>query len=485
MTIRELAVLCVLAGAQTVLAQSFTTLSDFDGTDGISPEAAFVQGANGYLYGTTYSGGEHSAGTVFKMTSSGTVTTLYSFTGAGSGVGDGSGPYAAPILATNGNFYGTTPYAGASDFYGTVYEITPAGKLTTLYSFCASGPPCTDGEYPFAGLVQGVNGSLYGTTSGGGAASSNCPEGCGTVFTITPAGKLTTLHSFVKTDGWYPNGLVLGADGNLYGTTYQGGTGNNNAGTVFKMTPTGTLTTIHNFAGYPNDGAEPYSGLVQASDGDFYGTTWSGGANLIGGGTVYQITRAGTVILLHSFACGDDGCNPGAAPIQATDGNLYSTTNSGGANCVPQGGCGTIFEITTGGSLTTLYNFCPANDRPSCSDGYGPTSGLFQDANGTFYGTIPSGGNSQGYGTAFSLSNGLGPFVETVPVLGKVGEPVVILGTDLTGATSVTFNGTAATFTVSAPSAIKTTVPPGATTGRVKVVTPIGTLESNVAFEVK
>ena len=196
---------------------------NFRERNGISPEAAFVQGANGDLYSTTYSGGVHNAGTVFKMTPKGSPTTLYSFTGAGSGVGDGSGPYAAPILATDGNFYGTTPYAGASEFYGTVYKITPAGELTTIYSFCASGSSCTDGVYPFAALTQGANGSLYGTTSGGGSPSANCPEGCGTVFSITPEGKLTTLHSFHKTDGWYPNGLVLGTDGYFYGTTAAGG----------------------------------------------------------------------------------------------------------------------------------------------------------------------------------------------------------------------------------------------------------------------
>ena len=205
----RLASVFALIFAQGMFGQAFKTLAVFDGTNGSTPEGAFTQGANGSLYSTTYAGGGHSAGTVFKMTPAGALTTLYSFTGAGSGVGDGRGPYSAPVLATNGNFYGTTPYAGASGFYGTVYQISPSGTLTTLYSFCATGGSCTDGVKPFAGLVQGVNGQLYGTTSGGGAVSAGCPSGCGTIFSITLAGQLTTLHSFHKTDGMYPNGLVF------------------------------------------------------------------------------------------------------------------------------------------------------------------------------------------------------------------------------------------------------------------------------------
>ncbi len=157
----RLASVYALIFAQGMFGQAFKTLAVFDGTNGSTPEGAFTQGANGSLYSTTYAGGGHSAGTVFKMTPAGALTTLYSFTGAGSGVGDGSGPYSAPVLATSGNFYGTTPYAGASGFYGTVYQISPSGTLTTLYSFCATGGSCTDGVKPFAGLVQGVNGQRH------------------------------------------------------------------------------------------------------------------------------------------------------------------------------------------------------------------------------------------------------------------------------------------------------------------------------------
>jgi uncharacterized repeat protein (TIGR03803 family) len=480
----RLASVFALIFAQGMFGQAFKTLAVFDGTNGSTPEGAFTQGANGSLYSTTYAGGGHSAGTVFKMTPAGALTTLYSFTGAGSGVGDGSGPYSAPVLATSGNFYGTTPYAGASGFYGTVYQISPSGTLTTLYSFCATGGSCTDGVKPFAGLVQGVNGQLYGTTSGGGAVSAGCPSGCGTIFSITLAGQLTTLHSFHKTDGMYPNGLVLGSDGDLYGTTYQGGA-STNGGTVFKITPAGKLTTLHEFTGYPNDGAEPYAGLVQAADGNFYGTTYSGGTILDGAGTVYEITPAGVETLLFSFSGGVDGGEPAAALIQGTDGNLYSTTEYGGTNCTSNGGsgCGTIFSITTAGTLTTLYNFCPAG-APPCSDGYAPVSGLFQGTNGTFYGTTPNGGSTY-MGTAYNLSTGLGRFVQLVPTTGAVGSTVTILGTGLTGATSVTFNRVSAEFKVSVSTVIKATVPTGATTGLVEVVTPTGTLKSNVEYIVR
>jgi len=181
------------------------------------------------------------------------------------------------------------------------------------------------------------------------------------------------------------------------------------------------------------------------------------------------------MITLHSFH-GTDGSEPYAGLVQATNGNFYGTTVYGGANCVPDGGCGTIFKITPGGALTTLHSF-------DVTDGENPETGLTQDTNGKFYGTMQAGGAYNG-GTIYSLSVGLGAFVETQTSSGKVGAAVKILGTDLTGATSVTFNGTVATFTVVSKSEITTTVPTGATTGRVQVVTPSGTLTSNVNFRV-
>ena len=464
---------CVLSAVAALAAnaQTFTSLFSFDYTDGYGPAAALVQATNGNFYGTTDGGGANGYGTVFKITpTSGTLTTLYNFCSLAA-CADGSEPAGALVEATNGDFYGMTDGGGANG-YGTVFKITPSGTLTTLYSF-----DYTDGYEPYAGLIQATNGNFYGTTVYGGANNSSlCLDGgCGTIFKITPGGTLTTLYNFCSqgdcTDGAAPyGGLVQATNGNFYGTTYLGGADGD--GTVFEITPSGTLTTLHSFDGA--DGDQTLAALVQATNGNLYGTTAAGGAS--GYGTVFKITPSGTLTTLHSFD-GTDGQTPEAALVQATDGNFYGTTYyAGGAN-----GDGTVFKITPSGALTTLHSF-------DGTDGADPGAALVQDTNGTFYGTTEVGGTSSdcsgGCGTIFSLSVGLVPFVETNPTSGKVGAAVKILGTNLTGSTSVTFNGTASTFTVNSRSFITTTVPAGATTGTVKVVTPSGTLSSNVPFRV-
>jgi uncharacterized repeat protein (TIGR03803 family) len=281
-------------------------------------------------------------------------------------------------------------------------------------------------------------------------------------------------------------GARPGHQWDFYGTTWQGGSAS--SGTVFKITPSGTLTTLFSFCAQSpcTDGQGP-NGLVQATNGDFYGTTYYGGANLaptnppVLAATVFQITSGGVLTTLHSF-CSQPDCTDGLFPaaglIQATDGNLYGTTSDGGSN-----NYGTVFEITPSDTLTTLYSFRSQRD---CPDGFGPAAPLVQDTNGNLYGTASGGGAglSTCCGTVFRLSVDLGPFVETRSAFGKVEEVVEILGTDLTGATSVSFNGTAAAFTVIAPSLITATVPTGASTGTVQVVTPSGTLSSNVPFRV-
>jgi uncharacterized repeat protein (TIGR03803 family) len=477
--------LCVFCAVEAIAApaQIFRMLGTFDDRKGERPEAGLVQATNGDGYGTTFYGGAHGYGTVFKITPSGGLRALHSFDGA-----DGEYPGGGLVQATDGNLYGTTSCGGASgtvtsfaDCFpansgGTVFKITPGGMLTTIYSFCSQSD-CTDGEGPLAGLVQGADGSFYGTTLYGGA------NGYGTVFKIPPGGTLTTLYSFCSQsdcpDGEFPMaGLVQGADGNFYGTTPDGGA--NFGGTVFKITPGGTLRTIYSFCSQMDcdDGASPdLEGLVQATDGYLYGTTRQGGAQ--GEGTVFKITPVGTLTTLYSF-CSQSDCTDGGMPYaglaQATDGNFYGTTTQGGAHSV-----GTIFKITPGGTLTTLYSFC---SQSGCRDGYEPFAGLVQDTNGNLYGTTAFGGVN-GYGTVFGLRVGLGPFVETRPTSGAVGAIVVILGNNLTGATSVTFNGRAATFEVVSSSEILTTVPTGATTGAVEVRTLRGTLLSNAPFQVQ
>jgi uncharacterized repeat protein (TIGR03803 family) len=301
--------------------------------------------------------------------------------------------------------------------------MTPNGAVTVLYSFCAQ-PNCTDGYFPTAGLAQGTDGNFYGTTSQGG---ENCPgNGCGTVFKITPTGTLKTLYLFADTDGAYPfAGLILGTDGNFYGTTSAGGA--YGGGTVFRITPAGALTTIYSF-------------------------------------------------------CIQSTCNDGEGPwygdlLQATDGNFYGTTSAGGAN-----GNGTIFSLTPSGTLTTLHSFAE-------TEGSEPYYGLLQATNGTFYGTTEFGGDldcnhSSGCGTFFGLDVGLHPFVAFVRNSGKVGQTGGILGQGFTGTTSVSLNGLPAAFTVKSDTFITATVPPGATSGFVTVVTPSGTLTSNVPFRV-
>jgi uncharacterized repeat protein (TIGR03803 family) len=464
-------------------AQTFSTLHRFQGypTEGSFSWAALVQGTDGNFYGTTTSGGTNCStnmgcGTVFKITSSGTLDTLYSFCPEPN-CPDGVLPTAALVQGSDGNFYATTIAGGASCppvGCGTVFKITPSGTLTTLHRFMS-----TDGAEPSAGLVQATDGNFYGTTDSGGNNTDS-----GTIFKITPGGTLTTLYSFCSqpncADGAVPGvGLFQAADGTFYGTTVYGGA--SGYGTVFKITPAGRLTTLYSFCaqtGCP-DGQYPYSGLVQATDGNFYGTTSEGGG-LGGSGTVFKITPSGTLTTLYSF-CSQPNCADGGIPmaglVQASDGNFYGTTIYGGAN----GYAGTVFKITPSGTLTTLYSFC---SQANCSDGATPHAGLVQGTDGSFYGTTYGGGAS-GYGTVFSLSVGLAPFVETQPTSGKTGDPVVILGTNLTGATGVTFNGTPAVFNLVSPTEITTNVPSGATTGFVQVTgTPSGTLTSNTTFRI-
>jgi uncharacterized repeat protein (TIGR03803 family) len=464
--------------AQT-LPTIFSTLQSLDYTDGDFPYAGLVQATTGNLYGTAQYGGADGFGTVFNISPDGVLTRLYSFCPQGGCTGS-SFPRAL-IQGTDGNFYGTTGLGGANG-YGTVFKITPAGTLTTLYNFCSQSG-CTDGYEPWA-LVEGTDGNFYGTTYYGGAS------GDGTVFKITSDGTLTTLYSFCSqtdcSDGGNPAaGLVQASDGNFYGTTTGGA--QPFMGTVFRITPGGSLRTLYRFCsqeGVCPDGYCPRGALLQAGDGNFYGTTVYGGANGLLDGTIFKISPSGKLTTLYSF-CSQSGCTDGYQPaaglVQGTDGNFYGTTFLGGAHSG-----GTAFKITPTGKLTTLHSFC---SQSGCTDGQFPTDALVQDNNGKFYGTTTAGGGTStvcpsGCGTVFSLSVGLGPFVETQPTSGGVGAAVKILGTSLTGATSVSFNGTAAAFTVLSPSLITTTVPTGATTGKVQVVTPSRTLSSNVSFRV-
>jgi uncharacterized repeat protein (TIGR03803 family) len=306
---------------------------------------------------------------------------------------------------------------------GTVFKITPGGGFTMLYAFC-SQLNCTDGAGTHDGVVQGLDGNFYGGTGQGGTNNG------GTLYRITPGGKLTTLYSFCTARtceaGYEPLWLTLGADGNFFGTTLSGGT--NGAGAVFTLTPQGRVSVLYDFCAQAScaDGATPRAGLLLGSDGNLYGTTRYGGTNLLNAGTVFKVTPAVKLTTLHSFD-GTDGAYPIGSVGQATNGKLYGTTLYGGTSGSCTNGCGTIFSVDAG----------------------------------------------------------LGAFVQTVPASGKAGTRVVVLGTDLTGATGVGFNGVAAVYNVVSKTLISAIVPTGATTGFVTVTTPSGALKSNVKFQVR
>ncbi len=472
---------------QSAQAQSFNLLHSFcskaDCPDGAGPVAALIQATDGNLYGTTGSGDDIGCGSVFRITTGGTLTTLASFD-----CSNGRNPDSALIQGLNGALYGTAAWGGNQNCpgkfgCGTIFRITRGDKLAALHLFDG-----TDGQFPVSSLIQAANGDFYGTTSAGGAT------GQGTVFKMATGGTLNTLYSFCSlsncTDGANPNAaLTEDANGVYYGTTANGGLNCISAGgcgTVFKITAKGTLTTLHSFCaqvnsnGYCTDGDYVLSGLVQGTDGNFYGTTPTGGAN--GQGTVFKITPGGELTTLYNF-CSASHCEDGAGPetlIQGTDGNFYGTTSNGGNDDVgASGGYGTVFKITPGGTLTTLHYFDEW-------DGAEP-SGLTQHTDGDFYGTA-IGGGAYGFGTVFSLSVDLGPFVETQTSSGKVGATVIILGTNLTGVIAVLFNGISTAFTAVSESEILATVPSGATTGPVQVllVNPPtgGLLTSNKSFTV-
>jgi len=375
----------------TLYSFSATTYQG-DNSDGSDPSGV-VYGSDGNLYGTAYWGGANGSGTVFKITPSGTQSTLYSFSVLNSSGdnSDGANPGAELVLGKDGNFYGTTAKGGTNGS-GTVFKITASGSLTTLYSFSAlnGAHDNKDGANPNAALAIGNDGNFYGTAYQGGASAS------GTVFKITTSGSLTTLHSFSGRlgDGANPNGLVLGSDGNFYGTTTTGSLNGFGHGTVFKITPAGTLTTLHSFSavdfqGQNADGARPTTALARGSDGNFYGTTSGGGQN--GDGAVFKITPSGSLTTLYWFSGGLDGSAPGSLTL-GSDGYLYGSTNDGGA-----GLSGTIFKITTSGNLSTLYSFAYP------SDGTGEVA-LVQAGAGSFYGITSGGGANLYYGAFFKLT---------------------------------------------------------------------------------
>jgi len=482
---RNMAVVLILICASMTIpmsAQTFTLLGSLDYKYGENPQqASIVQGVDGNFYGAANHGGTFGEGSIFKVTPDGTLSELYAFCTTLGNCTDGRFP-SGLILGADGNFYGITGSGGATDF-GSLFKLTPDGTLTTVYSFCPS-PGCFQGQSPSGALALGIDGNFYGTTQIGGF------PGHGIVFKITPAGVLTALHVFCKVtncpDGANPvAGLVLARDGTFYGTTTRGGSTQN--GTIFRIGPTGNFTTLHNFCTETNcsDGDTPNGPLAITFDGHIFGAAGGGGTGSLDGspsGLIYELTAGGTYSTIYNF-CVVTNCQDGIDPQDITlgvDGRLYGVTQSGGFT-----NNGTIFRLTTGGVLTRLHSF-------SNADGRIPGSALVEGTDGFYYGTTTYGGvydkkNCQqiGCGTVYRMGPpGSKAFVKTVQPGGHVGDSVIILGNNLTGTTSVTFHGTAASFTVVSATEITATVPAGATTGTIQVVTPSGTLNSNVVFRI-
>lgn len=436
--------------AQTPSA-TYTALYKFgtNAHDPIQPQGPqfVVQGRDGNIYSASTNGGMTNSGAVFKVTPSGTLTVVSSLGNPG------NNPFGGLTLGTDGNFYGTTKLNGEGP--GTAFKVSPSGVETGLHIF-GNG---SDGACPYAAPIQATDGNHYGTTTtvcGFGSVSK--------VYKLSSAGVLTTIYSF--DDGSNVTApLVQGTDGNFYGVTAGGGTNPN--GSVFKITPSGTLTVLHAFAG--TDGSAPYGGLIQASDGNYYGVTSLGGT--ANAGVIYKITASGTFTPLHSLNGTTNGSGPGGSLIQATDGKLYGAAYAGGSSSL-----GTIFSITTSGTFSVLVNFNGTN-------GANPNSPLRQNTNGVLYGDTYSGGDlsmcGSGCGVFYSLNVGLGPFVSLVTTSGKVGSNVGILGQGFSSSSVVKFNGVkATTVTASGTHFLLATVPAGATDGKVTVTTGTTTLTS-------
>jgi uncharacterized repeat protein (TIGR03803 family) len=340
----RLALAAILFAPAAARAQGYSAIfSDPTGASGMYPNGPLLQGSDGCFYGTTQWGGANGKGTVFKLTPTGVLTTLASFAGP-----NGSDPICGLVLGSDGAFYGTT-YAGGDSNHGTVFKVS-AGVLSTVFSFNPTGVDnFPHGACPIGGLVAGNDGTLYGTTVYGG------PRDRGTVFKIPPGGTLTTLVSFDKTNGTQPTSLMLASDGNLYGTTNYDGA--NCCGTVFQMTPAGVLKTVYSFN--RSDGAEPNGPLAQGNDGNFYGTTLWGGTNDFG--TIFRLTPGGSLKTLLNLSLSDGRWPFGTAPntgfVKGSDGNFYGAATYGTLPGREPNANGTILKLTPQGAVTTLYGF--------------------------------------------------------------------------------------------------------------------------------
>jgi uncharacterized repeat protein (TIGR03803 family) len=380
LTVKMIAVVLLSAGIATrsAQAQTYSVLYSFTGEHGVQPAGGLFRDAAGNLYGTTIYGGASGSGTVFKLDTTGKQTVLHNFTGNS----DGGLPLAGLIRDKFDNFYGTA-CCGFTNA-GVVFKMDGPGNETVLHTF----NDFKHGAGPTAVLVRDSAGNLYGTTQGGGNLRPCLLAGCGLVFKLDARGKETVLYRFKgKADGKSPFGnLIRDTAGNLYGTTMKGGAAD--AGVVFKVDAAGKETVLYSFKG-TSDGKTPMAGLIRDAAGNLYGTTEYGGAS--GAGVVFKLDTTGKQTVLYPFTGGADGANPIASLIRDAAGNLYGTTVNGGAS-----GVGVVFSLDTTGKQTVLHSF-------NKTDGEFPSAPLLRDANGNLYGTAEGGGAFDG-GVVFKLT---------------------------------------------------------------------------------
>jgi hypothetical protein len=455
----------------------FTVLNSFGapgGANTANPIGVIAQGEDGSLYSTSIPspGGTPEDGQVYKVTTAGVGKVLTTFCTGSSGCTNGFSSVSGLVMRPDGHFLGTTlSNSWTETGFGTIFDVSPTGTLTTLYNFTGEA----DGGFSQSGPIVGPDGAFYGVTS-----SSNV--NCGTIYRLTSVP--TVIHTFTsaaeKTNGCAPYGaLVLGTDGSFYGTTpFQGPNG---YGTVFKVTyRPGQSTLFTVLASFDSTTGPPVGALVEGNDGNFYGVTNANFYSETGVtdkyGAIYRVTPEGVLTVVHVFNGTTDGAYPGAALIAASDGNLYGTAQAPG----------TLFQVTLSGGFSVVQSF-------SGTEGFDPTS-IVQHTNGLLYGVTTYGGAVEGLsyacgyeynggcGIFYSWNGNLPAFVSTVQLMGPVGSTVEILGQGFTSTSTVSFNGVAATATVQSGTALWTTVPAGATTGSVTVTTSSGTLTSNRQF---
>jgi len=445
-------------------AQTFDVLYNFGSNSGDPSQPSITgilaQGEDGNLYSTSPTGGANGIGTVFKITPAGTLTVLYNFDGT-----HGQAPYSGLTLGKDGNFYGTTS-AGGANGYGTIFKVTPAGVLTTLHSFTN-----TDGASPHAPPIQGMDGNFYGTTLAGGSSAA------GTVYKISSGGTFKVFAQISYSVGYQSYApLVQGTDGNFYGSLWDGGSGN--AGSLFEVSSTGKFTAFHEFD--ISDGNGPYAPLIQGADGNFYGTTVGGGNNgtcRTACGVIFNITPSGTLTDLYVSNDSTDGWWFESGLVQASDGNFYGVAYDGGT------GYGTIYEWTSGGIFSVLQSF---DLTDGANPGVTPTQHTNGILYGETYqggtGSV-SPCTAGSCGVIYSLNNSLPPFVQLVTRSGKVGTKIGLLGQGFSASSVVEFAGVKSLkVTPTGTTYLAATVPVGATTGSVTVSTNSGTLTSNTIF---